>query len=183
MKKFTALFLVFSLLVLSRNLYAQKKGVGLIVVKKDSQLVNHGLRNTPWEKWVGILKGELIAVKESSFLLLDRDSGADVTVDIGDVREIKIVKKSNALQGGVFGVLISLGGGAALLYSKDDVLVSMEGLLAGGIALGIIGYFIGASIGSSSGTDEVIQIEGKSDAEIQEILEKLRKKARIRNYL
>ena len=32
------------------------------------------------------------------------------------------------------------------------------------------------------GRDKTIQIEGKSDSEIQEILENLRKKARIQNY-
>ena len=46
-------------------------------------------------------------------------------------------------------------------------------------ALGIA--LAGLVIGSVAGADTTIRIEGKSNLEIQEILEKLRKKARIRN--
>ena len=40
----------------------------------------------------------------------------------------------------------------------------------------------GAAIGALIGRDKKIKIEGKSDSEIKEILEKLRKKARVQNY-
>ena len=40
---------------------------------------------------------------------------------------------------------------------------------------------IGGTVGTVVGIDKIIHIEGKSDSEIQEILEKLRKKARVRN--
>jgi hypothetical protein len=45
-----------------------------------------------------------------------------------------------------------------------------------------LGAFFVAPIGIVSGTDITIQIEGMSDLEIEEALEKLRKKARIRDY-
>jgi len=44
------------------------------------------------------------------------------------------------------------------------------------------GALIGAIIGAAAGKDKIIQIEGMTDLEIQEALDKLRKKARIRNY-
>lgn len=51
----------------------------------------------------------------------------------------------------------------------------------GAIGAGI-GALLGGLIGAFAGTDETIRIEGKSDSGIQEILEKLRKKARVKNY-
>ena len=69
MKKFISLFLMFSILTLSIPLTAkERKGADLIIQKIDGQQV----------------RGEFIAVKENSLLLLDRDTGADVTVDIED---------------------------------------------------------------------------------------------------
>jgi len=41
---------------------------------------------------------------------------------------------------------------------------------------------IGGIFGGVVGTDKKIRIEGMTDSEINEVLEKLRKKARIRDY-
>ncbi|MCK4827704.1 hypothetical protein KA005_68890, partial [bacterium] len=89
------------------------------------------------------------------------------------------VKKSKALLGAGIGVLIG-GGGGALLGSKVE-----EGgrlvLYLGGIgALG--GALIGGIIIDLFRTDKTIHFEGMTDSEIQETLDKLRKKARIRDY-
>ena len=68
MKKFVTLFLAFSILMLSVPLTAkERKGADLLIQKKDGAQV----------------RGELIAMKENSLLLMERDSGADVTVDNG----------------------------------------------------------------------------------------------------
>jgi len=111
MKKFTALILVFSLIMLSVNLYAkERRGAKLIVTKKDGQQV----------------EGELITVKPSSLLLLNTE-GKDVSVDIRDIKVIRIVKKSKALLGAGLGLII-LGGGTALsiaifgAWESDEVL-------------------------------------------------------------
>ncbi len=168
MKKFISLFLVFSILVLSGNLYAkERKGADLMIQKNDGTQV----------------RGELIAVKQNSLLLLDRESGADVAVGIGDAKVITIVKKSKALLGVGLGLL--LGGGLGSLYgtSTDTYDSDLRPLAfivygGGGAALGAL---VGGFFGASAGKDEIIQIEGKSDPEIQENLEKLRKQARIRN--
>ena len=110
---------------------------------------------------------------------MDRESGADKSVDIGDVRGIKILRKLNATGGVLYGFLIGAGVGAVLGYTADpDAPPSREATAAiAGISFGLIGALIGLVVG----TDETIQIEGKTDSEIQEILGKLSKKARIKN--
>ena len=80
--KFVLLFLIFSLVALSGNLYAKNKGAELVVQKIDGTQV----------------RGELIAVKEESLLLLNSE-GEDVSVDINDVRVVSIFKKSKVLIG------------------------------------------------------------------------------------
>ena len=184
MKKFISLFLVFSVLLLSGNMFAkERKGADLILQKTDGQQV----------------RGELIAVKENSLLLLDRDTGADVTVDIGDISSIEIVKKSKTLAWGSIGLLSGGVMGALVGYMEGDdppgygmwwghriswdigILTAGEKALNYGILIGLSGAILGGIIGAIAGTDKTIQIEGKSDSEIQEILEKLRKQARVRN--
>ena len=54
---------------------------------------------------------------------------------------------------------------------------TMTGIIVGGV----LGFAVGALAGAAMGADKQIQVEGKSESEIQEILEKLRKKARIKN--
>ena len=177
-RKLIALFLVFSLMMLSANLYAkERRGAKLIITKKDGQQI----------------EGELITVKPNSLLLLDRKSGADVSVDIGDVRVIRIVKKSKVLEGAGLGLLICGGIGALGGFAMGDTThrgwygstyksTRSEEALGYGIMFGVIGLSIGALLGSSAGKDEAIPIEGKPPAFIEFNLEKLRKKARIRDY-
>ena len=106
-EKLVSLFLIFSLIMLSANLYAkERRGATLIITKKDGQQI----------------KGELITVKPNSLLLLDTE-GKDVSVDIADIKVIRIVKKSKVLQGLGFGLLIGAGLGAlnGAVMSKDPI--------------------------------------------------------------
>ncbi len=170
MKRFIALFLVFSILTLSMPLTANwKKGADLIIQKTDGQQV----------------RGKLIAVKKTSLLLLERDSGADVTVDIDDIRIITIVKKSKFLKDTGFGFLIgtAIGSGVSIIYSLGGTKEQgSSGFDAYGAVFifAIIGTAIGGIFSVVSG-NKTIRIEGKSDLEIQKILEKLRKKAMVSN--
>ncbi len=172
MKKYIALFLIFSILTLSGNLYAEKKGADLIVQKVDRIRV----------------KGELIAVKQDSILLLDKYSGADMAIDVRDIDVIKIVRESGApVVGGIAGLFLGGVTGYFIGYPQGDdggfVIISKP--LAGGIGAaigGILGVLVGAGIGLAVEADKTIQFKGKSDSEVQEILEELRKKARVRNY-
>lgn len=170
MKRFIALFLVFSILTLSMPLTAKwKKGADLIIQKTDGQQV----------------RGELIAVKKTSLLLLERDSGADVTVDIDDIRIIAIVKKSKFLKDAGLGFVIGevIGAGLSIIYSMGGSKHRDSSGFTGFtpvLLFGIIGSLIGGIFAVVSG-NKTIRIEGKSDLEIQKILKKLTKKARVRN--
>jgi len=166
MKKLLSLFLVFSLMMLSANLYAkERRGAKLIITKKDGQQI----------------EGELITVKPNSLLLLDIE-GKDVSVGVADIKAIRIVKKSKALLAGGIGLLIGGGIGAlvggtlpvegANYYILPFVLIGA--LIGGALIGGIIYWFIK--------TDKTIHFEGMTDQEIQETLDYLRKYARIRDY-
>jgi len=168
MKKFITLFLVFSLLALSGNLYAKKKGAEIVIQKTDGTKV----------------RGELIAVKQNSMLLTEFESGMDVSVDTDEMELITIVKQSKTGKGALYGFLIGGGIGIVLGYTADpDTPPSREATAAiVGISVGLIGALFGGMWGSSKGKPETTQIEGKSASEIKEILEKLRKKARVKNF-
>jgi hypothetical protein len=172
MKETISLFLALSILALSIPLTAkERKGADLIIQRADGTQV----------------RGELISVKENSLLLLARESGADVTVDVGDISVITIVKKGKAGKGAWMGALIGGGAGAGVAvgifaigstpaHDSAGMIVLLS--TAAGAGLGLL---IGGLFGWSSGIDKTVQLEGKSELEIQEILEKLRKKAKIRN--
>jgi len=161
-KRFVSLFLVFSLMMLSVNLYAkERQGAKLMVTKKDGQHV----------------EGELITVKPNSLLLLDTE-GKDVSVDVVDIKIIRIVKKSKAWDAGDAGIGFLVGGGVGALIGAfgeyPGLMAIIYGLIGGGI-----GVIVGVGIGAG---DKTYQIEGMSDSEIQKTMDRLRKKARVRNY-
>jgi len=177
-KKFTALLLIFSLIEIScatitspttERRFPEKKRGAIVITKKDGQQI----------------EGELITVKPKLLLLLNTD-GKDVSVDIADIKVIRIVKKSKAGTGALVGVLIC-GGGTALYHEisfkenheqcNKHVYTVIYALIAGAA-----GLLVGAIIGANAGRDKTFQLEGMSDSEIQEALDKLRKKARIRDY-
>jgi hypothetical protein len=164
MKKFISLFLVFSILALSGNAFAKdRKGADVIIQKADDTQV----------------KGELLAVKENSLLLLD--TGAGISVDIADIIAIRIVNKSKFWKGftpGFLGAGAIGTTGVALAAERDQ----REQAAVAFFIFGFLGALLGGGISSIVLEDDTIQIEGKSDSEIQEILEKLHKKARVKNY-
>lgn len=179
MKKFISLFLAFSILLLSGNLYAKRKGAELYIQKKNGQYE----------------RGEIIAVKKNTLLLKDYTSGVDVSVEVKDVKVITIERESKAWAGARIGILIGIVSGALIIAGEAARKKPDDGWLTGmnskefnviGTVLilglgGLGGAIIGGIAGGLAGTDTTFQFEGKSDAQIQEILEKLRKKARIKN--
>jgi len=169
-KKLVSLFLVFSLVMLSVNLYAkERRGAKLVITKND------GLQ----------IRGELITVKPNSLLLLDTE-GKDVSIDIADIKVIRVVKKSKVLLGAGLGILIGGGLGTLIGAKAPEGFERLggEGITGAEIALyGVIaGLFIGGFFGATTGAGETIQIEGMPPKTIEFYLAKLRKKARIRDY-
>ena len=183
-KKLLSLFLVFSLLAINCATFkrlkekrekGKKHGALLIIQKIDGQQV----------------RGELIAVKKDSLLLLEYETASDVSVDVKDIKVIRIVKKSKFWKGARTGALIgAVSGVLYLIKEAEPVFENGEGMiylyaiwgLICGSAGALIGTLIGGIVGAAVITDDTIQIEGMSDLEIREALDKLRKKARIRDY-
>ena len=188
--KFTALFLVFTLMALSGSLIAkERRGAMLRITKKDGQQI----------------RGELITIKPNSFLLLDT-KGKDVSIDIEDIKFIKFGRKSKILQGmslgffigGASGMLIGAVKGAEADKEQPHILLSWIYIFAPVLWLAneervgniVTGLLIGGGIGSITGgilggvaeKFKTIEIEGKSQEEIETVLAKLRKKARIPDY-
>jgi len=184
-KKLISLFLVFSLVTINcatlkrleeKREKRKKHGAVLIIQKKDGHQI----------------RGELIVIKQNSLLLLDKELGVDVYVNIVDIKVIRIVKKSKSWKGARWGSIAGLGVGA-LVKGPDIVWVPAVIILTFGLVdvgkpvgdiLGFLlfGFLSGGIIGSLAGIDKTIQIEGMTDLEIREALDKLRKKARIRDY-
>ena len=181
MKKFTALFLILSLVTLYANLYAkERRGATLIIQRKSDQIKDTRLKDTPWETYYrpGI-KGELIVVKPNSLLLLDTE-GKDVSVGIEDIKVIKIVEKPGVAVGALAGLL----GGVGFVALREINIVTRVVLLGAlsGWQVVAVWTIAGALLGALLKESKKIKIEGKSDSEIEEALEYLRKKARIRDY-
>jgi len=154
--------------MLSTNLYAkERRGAKLIITKKNGYQT----------------EGELITVKPNSLLLLSI-TGRDVSVDIADIKAIRIVKKSKLLTGVWVG--IAVGGGTGVLIggsASEGMSLSPSGARGVlGVFGAVVGLLVGGTIGAVVGIDKKIRIEEMTDSEINEALEKLRKKARIPDY-
>jgi ABC-type transport system involved in cytochrome bd biosynthesis fused ATPase/permease subunit len=163
---------VFSVFIFSNDAVAKNgRGAELVVQKRDGQRI----------------RGELIAVKQNSILLLDAESAADVSANIEDIRVIVIVKKSKAGKGALFGFLAGSGLGVinALAHKgnqDEDVWMRFFNNIFGLIEAALFisaGTLVGFVIGVASGKDETIKFDGKSPEEVRAILAKLRSKARI----
>ena len=167
-----SMLLVFCLVVLLGNLSAQaqvKKGVKVVIETIDGQPIS----------------GELITVKRDSLLLLEAETQADTSVNINDIKTILVKNKARMLELGVLGGLIGLGvqglGGTEVSSNElglDNATQTQPktSLLVYAAVAGGAGVLIGAAIGMN----KKIQIQGQSDAEIQQALEKLSKKARMK---
>lgn len=153
-----AIMMAILTLVLPGSLMArERRGATLIITLKDGHFV----------------EGELIAVRSDSLLLL---AGRDESVPLVEIRSVRVVRKSQALVGGLCG--LAAGVVTAALSSKDDPLPPF-GTAAVGIIFIPSGIGLGAGAGALAGKDKVIRLEGMSDPQVRGALVYLRKKARI----
>ncbi len=165
MRKSIALFLTLSLTALSMNLHArEERGVDLIIMTLDGQEI----------------KGELITVKKNALLLLGNESEADVSVEVADIKEIRIVKKEHFWRGAGLGYLA--GGAGTLLLGAVSGELNDWALSLWIFVIGPACSLIGGFWGGLSGIDKRYKIEGKTRLEIQDVLDKLRFKARVPDF-
>jgi hypothetical protein len=145
-----------------------KRGAEIVVQKMDGYQIH----------------GELIAVKKTSFVLLDAESRIDVTVNVKDIELVHVLKGPKTGIGAVSGFLVGgVVGVTATGKNKDcgQCPNSARRNIIGGALVGGIGALIGALIGSSAGGNEIIILKGLPQEELNLALEKMRSKARIKN--
>lgn len=147
----------------------EKKGVHLLIQKEDNQLI----------------RGELITIKKNSLLLLESIKATEVFVDINEVKVIKIVKRKSTLIGSVTGFAIGSFSGALLagviISGVGESRAEFRDYLTGAILVGLPAAVLGGLIGAIVGVEK-IKIEGKTEEEVKEVLNKLRSKARVYDY-
>ena len=132
------------------------------------------------------IQGELIAVKKSSLLLLESESRYDVSVDVKEIRLVHILKGPKTGLGAISGFLVGgVVGVAAAGKNKDcgGCPNSASRNIVGGALVGGLGALIGALVGSTAGGNEIIILHGLPQQELDEELNKMRSKARIKNFL
>ena len=107
--------------------------------------------------------------------------GADVSVDIREVRNLTIVKESKGRKGFAYGALAGAGTAAligVLAGATGDGVMFYVPILG----LGFFGGVLGALFGAAAGRDETILVSTKTNAEIQDLLNRLRSLARVPEY-
>mgnify|MGYP001596687702 CR=1 FL=1 len=155
--KITAIGIVLLLLSLPTLLSAgERRGANLVITLKDGQQV----------------KGELIAVKPNSLLLLSL-TRKDESVNTVDIKSIKIVRKSRAGAGFVLGLLSGVLVGAQWAHSGPDPGEAGENIY-GPVLFGALGALIGIGVGAAVSSDKTIQFEGKSESDRAMALDDLR---------
>lgn len=167
-EKLTALFLVLSLLVLSGNLTAaERQGVNLVIQLSSGQKVS----------------GELITVKRDSLLILDAATETDTTINIGEIDSIKVNNKSLMFELGMGGFLLAGAGRLVAHSAVEKDTGNTEGATEHQVQevwfVGAAGAAVGVLLGAVAGIDKTIQIQGESEADVQNSLGKLSKKARV----
>lgn len=161
--RFVAFVLVVSLFALPPGLSAKgTSGADLVVIRLDKTLVT----------------GELIAVKKDSLLLLS--GGKDLSVDLADIHSIRIVRKSRAGTGALYGGLGGSLAGALLGSGGLDEYSGLEGALLLGGYLGIIAGVGGLCLGAIMGVDTTIDLAGEPAAVVADRWARLQKYARER---
>ncbi len=174
------ILIISSFIILSGELFSkEQRGAELRIQKTNGQLI----------------KGELIAVKENSLLLLDSNTSADLSIDITNIEFIEIVRKPKILFGAGIGLLIggSVGALTGAMFGDDELRhgdnpeefktrSASQKALTVGVLFGLIGALGGGITGASLGGEETIQIQGKTQEEINRELIKLSVKARVTDF-
>jgi hypothetical protein len=174
---FKALLFAAGLVVLAPGLAAkERRGHDVIVAKTDGTTCS----------------GELLAVKGADLLIMERTTLAGITVNLADVRAVKVVKDSKFLKGLVMGGLV-IGAPVGALFGlaahpKGYVLSRWnewsdpaQAAVGGAVLFGGVGALIGGTAGGLSGIDKDIKVEPSSPTRLAEVARQLRPYARERS--
>ena len=117
----------------------------------------------------------------------NENQGADVSVDIEDVKLITFAKKWKAKNGFFIGSILGAVSGAGFaaymqanpIFGSNDIQVG--GIVGFALISGLVGGVLGILIAGLFPKGKNIQLEGKSNREIQWFFKELRKQARVKN--
>ena len=140
--------LVVWILVMPRGLEAGgRRGANLVITRLDGTRVS----------------GELVAVKPESLLLLT-DNAIDASVDLSDIKSVRIMRRSQAgLFAGIAGAAGFVGGALAGLTAWDgEEGQAAYGLIAG-LCYGAIGALSGLIVGEAHGIDSSFTVVGQRE--------------------
>jgi hypothetical protein len=153
----------------------ERRGHDVAVTKKDGT----------------VMEGELLAVRGSGLILMLEAGTAGVEVDLKEVSDVTIVKKSQLGRGLAWGGLIGAGAGAAVgaaVWKPDQpgtwsLMRISRGQLAvyGALALGAIGLVVGGLVGAGAGVNEKIEIDAADPISIGRVVGRLQPLARDRS--
>ena len=161
LNQLTAIALLLVLFSLPAPLLArEKRGADLVVTKFDGSQVS----------------GELIAVKRDSLLLLGLD-GKDESVGVADIAIIRIVRRSKAWQGLLYGFVPGAVGGAIWGSQNTDDMGVLGGIM-GGLVVGAASALVGFAAGVGAGLDSEISFAGMPESAANKILARLSRQAR-----
>lgn len=166
MKKTMIVSLV--IMVLVSGVYA-REGAQLVIAKKDGQTFN----------------AELLAVKHQLLVLKDSDSQLGLSVDIKDLESLQIKRRTNMLLGAGLGLLTGGIAGFAFGYHTIGGLGHMSDMngaqksngAMNSIAFGLAGAALGGLIAAATSDGGIFRPSEKSQAEIDQILTRLRSEA------
>jgi hypothetical protein len=131
----------------------------------------------------GSVSGELIAVRESSIIVLDH-AEADRSVDVTDISQIRVQRKKRGVgPAGIMGVVIGAACGVtyALVQSGGHGDFVMPAALPCGLLGGLLGGAIGFGVAGAGGEyrEQAINFTTMTDSQIGPALARLRAQARI----
>ena len=149
--------------------------------------VRHGAEVEARKKDRNVVKGELIAVKSNSIVVLN-STGADVPLNISDISGIHI-RKGSQVEGGLIAGILLGGAAGALFGARVERGIDWasgnkphEWGFEKDLVCALAGGALGAILGSQIKASENIQIQGKTPEQLKAALEKLRSKARVPNF-
>jgi len=161
--KLVATILAILMLALPGTLSAANwRGINIIVTTQDGRQ----------------FRGELIAVKPDSLVLLDAEH-KDLSILVPEIKNIKVRRRSKALQGLLYGFLAGAVGGAIWGgISADDEWGVAGGAFLGGLFIAPPTSLLGLVAGMGAGLDDETDLAGLPEPELDRILAKLSRQAR-----
>jgi len=133
----------------------------------------------------GELAGELVGVRKDA-IVVGPESGESREVAVADIARIRVVRRKATKLGLIIGAVAGGVGGGALAAGKaepeDAFLDKLSSVVVVGAAGALLVGGLGAMIGNQFGGDKTYDLTNMSGAEVEKLMAKLSKAARVKDY-